>query len=104
MSVASSAAHGISRISTGGNITEGGTAFAAGAATVLPAAANARLEGSGFAGGGTVGCNYQTGSFVFGGEADIQWTALSTSRTATSLGNTNGGTCNDRPGYDPGRL
>jgi outer membrane immunogenic protein len=79
-------------------ITEGAGAFAAGAATVLPAAADARLSSSGFAGGGQVGCNYQTGSFVFGGEADIQWTDLKTSRYATSLGNTNGGPATIVPG------
>jgi outer membrane immunogenic protein len=79
-------------------ITESATAFAAGAATVLPAAANARLEGSGFAAGGTIGCNYQTGRFVFGGEADIQWTDINTTRTATSLGSTNGGPATIIPG------
>jgi outer membrane immunogenic protein len=81
------------------NITESGTAFAAGAATALPAAANARLHSTGFAGGGEVGCNYQTGAFVFGGEADIQWTDIGVSRTTTSVGDTTGG-----PGIVPGAI
>jgi outer membrane immunogenic protein len=80
------------------NITEGPTGLAVGAATVLPAAANARLSDTGVAAGGQVGCNYQTGALVFGGEADIQWTDIKTSRTATSLGNTNGGPATIVPG------
>jgi outer membrane immunogenic protein len=37
----------------------------------------------GFAGGGQVGCDYQTGIFVFGGEADIQgFTAKANSTTS----------------------
>ena len=37
----------------------------------------------GFAGGGQVGCDYQTGAFVFGGEADIQgYTAKANSTTS----------------------
>lgn len=73
------------------NITEAPTAFAAGAATVLPAAADARLRSSNFTGGGEIGCNYQTGIFVVGVEGDIEYTGLSANRTAVSLGDTNGG-------------
>jgi outer membrane immunogenic protein len=32
--------------------------------------------------GGQVGCNYQVGAFVFGGEADAQWTSLDNNLTA----------------------
>jgi outer membrane immunogenic protein len=80
------------------DIQEVPTGFTAGAATVLPAAANARLSDTGVAAGVQVGCNYQTGALVFGGEADIQWTDIKTSRTATSLGNTNGGPATIVPG------
>jgi outer membrane immunogenic protein len=62
------------------------TGFAVGAATVLPAAANATLNGSGFSGGGQLGCIVQSDSWVWGAEADIQYTELDSSRTATSLG------------------
>lgn len=79
-------------------ITESATAFAVGAATVVPAAANAKLTDTGFIGGGQVGCNYQTGVIVFGGEADFDYTDLSASRTAISLGNTNGGPATIVPG------
>jgi outer membrane immunogenic protein len=34
---------------------------------------------SGIEAGPQVGCNWQTGDFVFGGEADIQWTNLNNS-------------------------
>ncbi len=79
-------------------VTEGATAFAAGAATVIPGAANATSNGSGFVGGGQIGCNYQTGALVFGLEADAQYTGLKGSRTAVSLGNTNGGPATIVPG------
>jgi outer membrane immunogenic protein len=39
-------------------------------------------RGSGGLIGAQVGCNYQVGSFVFGGEADWQWTGLKTSADA----------------------
>lgn len=73
-------------------------AFAAGAATVLPAAANADLTSDGFVGGAQVGCNIQKGTFVFGVEGDIQYTDFGTTRTAVSLGNTNGGPATIVPG------
>jgi outer membrane immunogenic protein len=79
-------------------VTESATAFAPGAATVIPAAANARLTSTGFTGGGQVGCNYQTGFLVFGVEGDINYTGLNGSRTAVSLGNTNGGPATIVPG------
>ena len=79
-------------------ITEGAGAFATGAATVIPAAANADLSRAGFIGGGQIGCNYQFNSFLLGAEADIQYTDFSVSRTAVSLGNTNGGPATIVPG------
>jgi len=79
-------------------IVEAPTAFAAGAATVLPAAANADYSATGFVGGGQIGCNYQMGSFVLGGEADAQYTSFRGSRGAVSLGNTNGGPATIVPG------
>src|ERR1051325_721001 len=63
-------------------IIESPTAFAAGAATVIPAAANARLGNTGFVGGGQIGCNYQNGSLVLGVEADAQYTGLDVTRSA----------------------
>jgi hypothetical protein len=77
---------------------EAPTAFAAGAATVLPAAVNADYSATGFVGGGQIGCNYQMGSFVLGGEADAQYTSFRGSRGAVSLGNTNGGPATIVPG------
>jgi outer membrane immunogenic protein len=74
------------------------TGFAVGAATVLPAAANATLNGSGLTGGGQLGCIVQGGYWVWGAEADFQYTGLDGSRTATSLGNTNGGPATIVPG------
>ena len=47
-------------------ITESPIGFAPGAATVIPAAANARFGNTAFIGGGQVGCNYQNGSLVLG--------------------------------------
>jgi outer membrane immunogenic protein len=79
-------------------IVEGPTAFAVGAATVLPAAANADFNRGGFTAGGQIGCNYQTGAFVFGGEADLNYTDIFGSRFAVSLGNTNGGPATIVPG------
>ena len=83
---------------TWGGITESATAFAAGAATVLPAAANADYTGSGFIGGGQIGCNYQMNSFVLGAEVDAQYTGIRGSRNTVSLGNTNGGPATIVPG------
>jgi outer membrane immunogenic protein len=37
---------------------------------------------TGFLGGGTLGANYQAGAFVFGGEADFDWTNLTGSSVA----------------------
>ena len=79
-------------------ITESPTGFAAGAATVIPAAANARFGNTGFVGGGQIGCNYQNGSLVLGVEADAQYTGLNVTRTAVSLGDTNGGPPTITPG------
>jgi outer membrane immunogenic protein len=74
------------------------TGFAVGAAAVLPAAADATLNGSGFSGGGQFGCSVQGGSWVWGAEADIQYTGLEGDRAATSLGDTNGGPATIVPG------
>ena len=90
---------GSSRFSWTG-ITESATAFAAGAATVLPAAANARLGDTGITGGGEIGCNFQSGAFVYGVEGDWEYTGLSANRTATSLGLGNGG----NPAIVPGAI
>jgi outer membrane immunogenic protein len=79
-------------------VTEGGTAFATGAATVVPAASNGDYNGTGFVGGGQIGCNYQIGAFVLGAEADAQYTGIKGSRAAVSLGNTNGGPATIVPG------
>jgi outer membrane immunogenic protein len=47
----------------------------------INAAGSANLDGAGFIGGGQVGCNWQwTPSFVWGVEADIQYTGLDESR------------------------
>jgi outer membrane immunogenic protein len=84
---------------TWSGITEAGTAFAAGAATVLPAAANADLNATGFVAGGQVGCNYQVGgNFLLGIEGDLQYTSFDVTRVAVSLGNTNGGPATIVPG------
>ena len=70
---------------TWSGITETSTAFAVGAATVVPNAANSSIHGSGFIGGGQIGCNYQASVWVLGGEADFQYTGLDTTRTAVSV-------------------
>src|SRR3954467_7089335 len=57
-------------------INEAPTAFAVGAATVVPAAANADINATGFIGGGQVGCNYQFNTFVIGAEVDAQYTGF----------------------------
>jgi outer membrane immunogenic protein len=54
--------------------------FAAGEAASIDAQSPATLDPAGFAGGGQIGCNYQTGAFVFGGEVDGQWLTGSASR------------------------
>jgi len=38
---------------------------------------------SGIEGGPQIGCNWQTGGFVFGGEADFQWTGLNNTVNAS---------------------
>jgi outer membrane immunogenic protein len=81
-----------------GGASTGFVGFATGAATVLPAAANATLNGSGVSAGGQLGCIVQSDSWVWGAEADIQYTGLDSSRAATSLGNTNGGPSTIAPG------
>jgi outer membrane immunogenic protein len=81
-------------------ITESATAFATSAATALPAAANAHLRDTGITGGGEIGCNFQSGSFVYGVEGDLEYTGLSANRLATSLGLGNGG----NPAIVPGAI
>jgi hypothetical protein len=67
-------------------ITESAIAFAAGAATVLPAAANATLSDTGITGGGEIGCNFQSGTFVYGIQGDWQYTGLSVTRPCNPFG------------------
>src|SRR4051794_18906640 len=67
-------------------IREDVTAFAVGAATVVPAAANADYTASGFVGGGQIGCNYQFNTFLLGAEVDAQYTGFRGSRVTTSVG------------------
>src|SRR5215212_8309438 len=61
---------------TWSGLREDVTAFAAGAATVVPAAANGDINTTGFIGGGQVGCNYQFNTFVIGAEVDAQYTGF----------------------------
>ena len=58
--------------------------FSVAAPTVVPATANATLRDNGFIGGGQIGYNWQRSRFVYGVEADIQYTGLSKTRTAVS--------------------
>lgn len=46
-------------------------------------AQNYRFEPTGFTGGGQIGCNYQSGNFVFGIEGDIDYLGLRSSRNVT---------------------
>jgi outer membrane immunogenic protein len=46
-------------------------------------AQNYRFEPSGFTGGGQLGCNYQTGNFVFGLEGDVDYLGLRATRNVT---------------------
>lgn len=55
-------------------------------------AQNYSFEPSGFTGGGQIGCNYQTGNFVFGVEGDVDYLGLRASRTVTVAFPTGGGT------------
>jgi outer membrane immunogenic protein len=55
-------------------------AFIAGAAPSLLS-----YQNSGGVAGGQVGCNWQSGQFVFGGEADIDWANLKGSQTIATL-------------------
>jgi outer membrane immunogenic protein len=48
-------------------------------ATFAPLGAGIDVNGSGFAGGGQLGYNWQTGSFVFGVQADMTWTGINAS-------------------------
>src|SRR4051812_40726841 len=67
-------------------INEAGAAFSGGAAPGIPAAANADLNGTGFVGGGQIGCNYQFNTFLLGAEVDAQYTGFRATRNTTSLG------------------
>jgi len=67
------------------NITENPPlGFNPGAATVLPAAADASLDRGGFIGGGQAGCNYQPGWLVVGVEGDFAYTNLSVGLSTVS--------------------
>lgn len=50
----------------------------------VEAAEGFTFEPSGFTGGGQLGCNYQTGNFVFGLEGDVDYLGLRSSRTVTA--------------------
>jgi outer membrane immunogenic protein len=50
----------------------------------LTTAGAGSASSSGFTGGGELGCNYQTGMFVWGGEADFEYTGINISRNAVS--------------------
>jgi outer membrane immunogenic protein len=63
-------------------------AFNAGAAP-----SNFNYTNSGGVAGGQVGCNWQTGQFVIGGEADIDWANLKGSQTINTV---------NVPGFVPG--
>jgi outer membrane immunogenic protein len=43
------------------------------------------LHSTGFTGGAQVGCNYQSGGFAWGGEADFGYTGVSATRNVTSV-------------------
>ena len=49
-----------------------------------------RPDPSGFSGGAQGGYNWQTGHFVFGGEADISWSRMSGTATVTPIIKNNG--------------
>jgi outer membrane immunogenic protein len=69
---------------TWSGISEGLTGFDTGAATALPATANATLSSSGVVVGGQLGCMYQEGVWVWGAEGDFQYTGLNAGRSAIS--------------------
>ncbi len=50
----------------------------------LAAAGTGNGTTAGFTGGGEVGCNYQTGMFLLGGEADIEYTGINVTRNVVS--------------------
>src|SRR5580658_7207250 len=54
----------------------------------LPLGSTGNFNTSGFLAGGTVGGNYQFGSFVVGAEGDFDWSNLSGSTPCTSFGGT----------------
>ena len=56
-----------------------------GTAADISATGTGPIDTSGATAGGEIGCNYQTGAWVFGGEADIQWTDINGTRNATTL-------------------
>jgi outer membrane immunogenic protein len=43
------------------------------------------LHATGFTGGAQVGCNYQSGGFAWGGEADFGYTGINATRNVTSV-------------------
>ena len=48
----------------------------------LAATGSGDIDGDGFTGGGQIGCNWQANQFVYGVEADLQYTGLDGSRDA----------------------
>jgi outer membrane immunogenic protein len=59
--------------------------FAVGS-SVVSALGNNTIHQTGFTGGGEIGCNYQTGSFVIGAEGDWQYTNVNSTLTSTFAG------------------
>jgi outer membrane immunogenic protein len=68
-----------------------GPGFFPPAAAFVPLASNVTQSDGYFIVGGQLGCNYQTGSFVWGAVGDINYTGLSTTTNATSIGAATGG-------------
>jgi outer membrane immunogenic protein len=58
----------------------------------IAAAGSPSFDPSGFTGGGQVGCNWQTGNFVLGLEADFGYFGLKSDQTATTPFTFGGGT------------
>ena len=67
-----------------GSVTIPGVAGLATSTFTFGDGSNSSNNGS-FIGGGQVGCNYQTGAFVFGIEGDIDWNHLTDSATVGTV-------------------
>jgi outer membrane immunogenic protein len=82
------------------NWTNFGPNFFAPVASFVPLASDTTMSDGYFIVGAQLGCNYQTGSFVWGAVGDINYTGLSAITNATSLGAGTGGP----PGLAPGNI